>query len=101
LRYQQIKWLRSGTKKALVDDMPNEFKHSLYRLETQRGFRDTVTPVGEPKVRTPNNRRTGGPSRGLVLGREHMDAGEEGEEQGEEDLSAGEDEDQEEEEQEE
>ena len=84
--------------------MPNEFKHSLYRLETQhqRGFRDTATPVGEPKVRTPNNRRTGGPSRGLVLGREHMDAaGEEGEEQGEEELSAGEDEDQEEGEQEE
>ena len=83
--------------------MSNEFKHSLYRLETQRGFRDTATPVGEPKVRTPNNRRTGGPSRGLVLGREHMeDAGEqeEGEEQGEEDLSAGEDEDQEEEQEE-
>ena len=80
--------------------MLNEFKHSLYRRETQhqRGFRDTATPVGEPKVRTPNNRRTGGPSRGLVLGREHMDAGEEGEEQGEEELSAGEDEDQEEQE---
>ena len=49
--------------------MPNEFKHSLYRLETQhqRGFRDTAaTPVGEPKVRKPS---TGGPSRGLVLNR--------------------------------
>ena len=76
-----------------MDDLSNEFKHSLYRLETQRGFRDTATPVGEPKVRTPNNRRTGGPSRGLVLGREHMED--------EEDLSAGEDEDDQEEEQEE
>ena len=76
--------------------MPNEFKHSLYRMETQhqRGFRDTATPVGEPKVTNPS---TGGPSRGLVLDREHMlDAGEEdeGEEQGggEEVESAGVDE---------
>ena len=76
-------------------------KHVAILILTSCGFRDTATPVGEPKVRTPNNRRTGGPSRGLVLGREHMDAGEEGEEQGEEDLSASEDEDQEEEEQEE